>query len=70
MSKLRKLREEAKITQVELAEFSGVSQRAIQQYEAGTRDINKAQAIALHNIAKVISFKTGKTIKIEDLMEL
>ena len=52
-SQLQRLRSYAGLTQAALAEKSGVSLRSIQMYEQGHKDINKAQAMTLHQLANV-----------------
>lgn len=64
MSNLKKIREEKNITQIKLAEESGVSIRMIQHYEQGVKDITKAQAITLYKLAKALE------CKVEDLLEI
>ena len=64
MSKLKKIREDKNITQIKLAEDSGVNLRILQYYEQGYKDINKAQAITLYKLAQALE------CKIEDLLEL
>ena len=64
MSNLKRIREEAGISQVKLAEISGVSARMIRYYEQGVKDINKAQAITLYKLAQALE------CKIEDLLEI
>lgn len=63
MSNLKKLREEASLSQNKLATLSGVSNRMIQYYEQGVRNINKAQAETLFKLAKTLN------CSIEDLIE-
>jgi transcriptional regulator with XRE-family HTH domain len=63
VSKLQTIRKAAALSQSALAEKSGVSVRMIQFYEQGVKDINKAQAITLLNIARVLN------VSIEDIME-
>ena len=63
MSNLKKLREEASLSQNKLATLSGVSNRMIQYYEQGVKDINKAQAETLFKLAKTLN------CSIEDLIE-
>ena len=63
MSNLKRIREEKNITQVKLAEASGVNFRILQYYEQGYKDINKAQAITLQRVANALE------CKIEDLLE-
>ena len=64
MSNLKRIREEKNITQIKLAEASGVSLRIIQHYEKGVKDITKAQAITLYKLAKALE------CDIEDLLEI
>lgn len=64
MSNLKKIREEKNVTQIKLAEVSGVSLRMIQYYEQGVKDINKAQGITLYKISQALE------CKIEDILEL
>lgn len=54
MSNLKKIRNEKGISQSQLASASGVPVRAIQVYEQGYRDINKAQAIAVYRLANAL----------------
>lgn len=63
MSKLKRIRENQKISQSKLSEVSGVNLPMIQKYEQGVKDINKAQAITLHKIAQALK------CNIEDLLE-
>lgn len=60
---LQTLRKRAGLSQKQLAELSGVSIRMIQQYEIMDKDINKASAISLLRLSKVIG------CSIEDLLE-
>lgn len=50
---IRRLRKLCGLTQEELASRSCVSLRSIQMYEQRNKDINKASAETLHNIARV-----------------
>jgi DNA-binding XRE family transcriptional regulator len=63
-SKLKQIRENAGLTQRELAEITGVSIRQIQLFEQGQRDINKTQVL---NVAKLAR---GLGCSMEDLLEL
>ena len=60
---LKRIRTVYGCTQAELAQRSGVSLRSIQMYEQRNKDINKASAEAVHNLAKAL----GCTV--EDLLE-
>lgn len=63
VTRLQTIRKLAGLSQKELAEKSGVSLRMIQQYEQRAKDINKAAAINLFALARVLGCKA------EDLME-
>ena len=60
---LKRFREAADLSQSQLAEESGVSLRSIQMYEQRNKDVNKAQAITLAKIARVLG------CEVEDLLE-
>ena len=64
MSNLKEIRTRRGLTQAQLADAAGVNLRAIQDYEQGHKDINKASAITLYQIAKALR------CAIEDVMEL
>lgn len=61
---LATIRKEQNLSQSELSKKSGVNCQMIQKYEQGTKDINKASALTLYKISKVLN------CKIEDLLEL
>ena len=48
---LHRLRKTAGLTQKELADLSGVNIRTLQQYEIGTKDINKASGATINSLA-------------------
>ena len=60
---LKRIRTAASITQEKLALESGASLRSIQMYEQRNKDINKAQAITLAKISRVLG------CDVEDLLE-
>ena len=60
---LKRFRSAARITQAKLAAESGATLRSIQMYEQRNKDINKAQAINLAKIARVLG------CDMEDLLE-
>lgn len=64
MSNLQNLREKQNFSQSELSKKSNVNVRMIQYYEQNARDINKAQAITLYKLARVLN------CHIEDLLNL
>lgn len=57
-------RSDKRITQAALAERSGVSLRTLQDYEQGSKPINKAAAITIHRIAQELG------VTVEDLLEI
>lgn len=63
MTNLKKYRERAGITQAELSLRTGVSLRTLQDYEQGSKPINKAAAITVYRIAKALG------VNVEDLLE-
>lgn len=64
MTKLKTIRTSKNMTQRELSEVSGVNLRILQHYEQGFKDINKAQAITVYNLAQALN------CSVEDLLEL
>lgn len=63
MSALKKRREAIGLSQSQLAEKSGVNVRMIQNYEQGFKDINKAAAITVYQLAEALN------CNMEDLIE-
>ncbi len=63
MPNLKEIRKNTGLTQRQLATFAGVSFRTLQDYEQGYKDINKAQALTVYKIARVLG------CKVEDLLE-
>lgn len=53
-SRLKFMREDKGMSQSELAKASGVPLRAIQAFESGYRDINKAQVITVLQLSEAI----------------
>ena len=51
--RIRNLREDSDLTQMELGQLLHISQRAYSHYEAGTRDISIGVLIGLADIYKV-----------------
>ena len=60
---LKRIREATGLSQSQLAKEAGVSLRSVQMYEQRNKDVNKAQAISLTKIARVLS------CAVEDLLE-
>lgn len=63
MTKIQRLRQAAGLSQSQLAAAAGISLKALQAYEQGARDIDKASAGAVQALAKAL----GCTM--EDLLE-
>ena len=63
MTNLKRIREAAQLSQSMLAERSGVNQRMIAYYEQGYKDINKAEALRVYQLAKALG------VTVEDLLE-
>ena len=53
-SRLKFMREDKGMSQSELAKKSGVPLRAIQAFEMGYRDINKAQVLTVLQLAETL----------------
>lgn len=60
---LGEYRKNMKYTQKELAEKSGVSVRAIRDYEQGQRDLSKASAETVYRLAKTLQVSMEELIK-------
>lgn len=63
-TRLQQMRKNCGLTQKELATKAGVNLRTLQQYELGTKDINKASASAVYALAKALN------CEVEDLLEM
>lgn len=63
MSHLKEIRIKRNLSQIQLARYSGVSIRMIQNYEQGTKDINKAAAITVYRLASALG------VTVEQLLE-
>lgn len=57
------------MTQLQLAEKSGISIRVIQNYESNHRDINKAQALIVWKLAKALDCEVGDILNDERSVE-
>lgn len=55
MTKLKQLRTKKNLSQKDLAEKAGINVRTLQQYEQGTRDLNKAEALTVLKLAFVLN---------------
>ena len=65
MTNLQRIRKERGLTQKALAEQSGVSVRMIQHYEQGIKDINKASAITVYNLAKALMVEMATLLELQ-----
>lgn len=63
-TRLQQMRKNIGFSQKELAEKSGINLRTLQQYELGTKDINKASAMSVYALAKALN------CEVKDLLEL
>lgn len=64
MTKLQERRKAAGLSQSQLAAKTGISVRALQHYEQGSLDINKAAALTVYQLAQALG------CRVEDLLEL
>lgn len=63
MKNLQKIRKERGLSQNQLVELSNVSRSMITKYESGERDINKAAAMVVYQLAAALN------CPMEDLLE-
>ena len=61
---LKRIRNNANMSQSELADYSGVSIRQIQLFEQRQRDINKTSAITVVKLAKALGCETEMLLEI------
>jgi len=62
-TRLKRLRVARGLTQAELSRMSDVSLRSIQQYEQRKKDINKAQALSVYRLARVLGCQTEELLE-------
>ena len=67
MTNLQRIRKERGLTQKALAQQSGVSIRMIQHYEQGIKDINKASAITVYNLAKALMVEMATLLELQEV---
>ncbi len=63
MKNLKTIRTTCGLSQSQLATKSGINIGLIQKYESGERDINKAQALTVYQLAQALE------CTVEDLLE-
>lgn len=64
VSNLKDMRTRRGMTQAQLADASGISVRAVQDYEQGHKDINRAAAVTVYQIAQALR------CAVEDIIEV
>ena len=64
--KLRQLRKQKGYTREELSNITGINVRTIESYEQGLRQINKAEALQVHRLAKALGVEYVDLLEIED----
>ena len=69
-NKLKKLRVSKGYSQQGLSDASGVAKRAIQTYEQGEKQIDKAQLVTICQLAKTLECKIEDILESEELIEL
>lgn len=62
-TRLQEMRKSRNLSQSELSKRSGVNLRTLQQYEVGTKDINKASAMNIYALSKALY------CNVEDILE-
>lgn len=67
---LKQRRENARLSQSQLAKLAGVGVRVYQNYEQGVRDISKAQLSTLLRICKVLNCKLSDIVTDTETIEL
>lgn len=70
MSKLKTMREAAKLSRLELAEMTGVSARTIEGYEQGKKDINGAKLKTLLKLCQVLNCSLIDILDDQELLDL
>lgn len=66
MSNLQTIRKKRKLTQSDLASKSGVSLSAIQKYERGSKDINKAAGETLRKLSVILECDMIDLLEIDE----
>lgn len=67
MTNLQRIRKERGLTQKELAQKSGINIRMVQHYEQGMKDINKANAITVYNLAKALMVEMATILELQEV---
>lgn len=67
ISKLKEMRQKKKVSVYDLADKVGISVQRIQHYESKYRNINKAEALVVYNIANVLGCDISEILEIPDV---
>lgn len=70
MNKLKEMRQNAKLTQVQLAEKAGINLRVLQHYEQGSKNFDHARLDTLLKVCIALDCKLADVIKNEEYIEL
>lgn len=65
-TKLQHIRKAKGMTQLELSIYSRVKLRTIQELEQGRKDINKAEALNVYNMAEALGVAISEILEISD----
>ncbi len=65
-TKLQQIRKAKGMTQLELSIYSRVKLRTIQELEQGRKDINKAEALNVYNMAEALGVAISEILEISD----
>lgn len=65
-TKLQQIRKAKGMTQLELSIYSRVKLRTIQELEQGRKDINKAEALNVYNMAEALGVAVSEILEISD----
>lgn len=65
-TKLQQIRKSRDLTQLELSIYSRVKLRTIQELEQGRKDINKAEALNVYNLAEALGVAVSELLEISD----
>ena len=65
-TKLQQIRKAKGMTQLELSIYSRVKLRTIQELEQGRKDINKAEALNVYNMAEALGVAISELLEISD----
>lgn len=70
MSKLKEMRQKASLTQLQLAETTGLNLRTIQHYEQGSKEFDHARLDTILKVCLALNCKMEDVIQNEDYLVL